>query len=152
MTEPPQPPEAPRDGPSSGLHLHRRDDSGLRPDDVLTGSGAPPAPVPGPSVALGAPSGVSDVDHAARVIAALRPGFRRCYNRALQTDPSMTGAFALEAKIGPTGEVAAVTVTGKKGIPAELVMCLASVFRAAQFTAPQGGAATLSMPFNIDTQ
>ncbi len=152
VREPPHPSEPERDGPSVGLRLHHRDTSGLRPSDLVTGTGAPPVPVPGSLVELGAVSGVSNLDNAARVIAGLRPGFRRCYQRALQTDPTMTGAFALEAKVGRGGEVEGVAVRGVKGISAELAACLTTVIRRAQFTAPQGGTATLTVPFTITRQ
>jgi hypothetical protein len=147
--EPPAPAEPASDGPPIGLHLHRRDESGLRPDDVVSGSGAPPAPLPGPSVELGEVSGVSDAAQAARVIATLRSGFRRCYSRALQADPAMTGAFTLEAKVGPGGDVVGVTVKGPKGTPTALTACLEAVFRRAQLAPPPGGAATLVVPINI---
>jgi hypothetical protein len=150
--EPPQA-EPPRDGPSAALHLHRRDLGGLRPDDLMVlGSGAPPARVPGPSVEMGPVRGVSDLDDAARVITMLRPGFRRCYNRALKSDPAMAGAFAVAAKIGPGGEVAGVDLKGPKGLAAELVACIAALFDRARFAPPEGGAATVTVPFTITRQ
>jgi hypothetical protein len=145
----PPPPEPEREGPSAGLHLHGRDTSGLQPGDLVHGSGALPAPVPGPSVEMGAPSGVADVSDAVRVVAALRPGFRRCYARALDADAAMIGGFTVEAKLGPKGDVVGVIVKGTKGIPSELATCLTAVFQRARFAAPQGSAATLMVPFNL---
>jgi hypothetical protein len=143
-------PDALDGGAHAGLNLHAQHAPTVS-DDGLTalGSGTPPAWPRGPSLELGLAKTVPAVTGVERVIASLRPAFRRCYARALQRDPNLAGAVAIEAKLGPKGEVVGVKASGTKGLPAELLSCISAALRAASFDAPPGGSATLTMPFNL---
>jgi hypothetical protein len=86
---------------------------------------------------------------AERVVALLRVGFKACYKRALDQDPTMSGTAGLDMKVGPGGDVTGVSVSGSKGLSPALVACLSGVARRAQFSRPEGGSATLSIPFTV---
>jgi Ca-activated chloride channel family protein len=104
---------------------------------------------PRSNVTLGAPvvSGGS-IANAARVLAALRPGFRACHQRSLNEDPSAAGAARLMLKVSATGSVSAVTFTPTGNLPASLGACVAARARTAAFEAPAGGA-TVIVPLSF---
>jgi hypothetical protein len=137
-------------GAHAGLNLHAQRAPAV-PDDGLTalGSGTPPAWPRGPTVEFGPAKTFPPVSGVERVIAGLRPAFRRCYARALQRDPNVAGPVTLEAKLGPKGEIVGVKTNGAKGLPAELLSCISAALTAASFGAPPGGSATLTMPLNL---
>jgi hypothetical protein len=90
------------------------------------------------------------ISNAERVVAGLRAGFRRCYSTALQRDPNVSGTAGLDMKVSPNGEVTGVSVTGKQGLPADLVKCLSGAAKRAQFAPPAGGGtATIIVPFTM---
>ncbi len=86
---------------------------------------------------------VPDVD---RVVAGLRPAFRRCYQNGLTHDASQAGRVVLTARVSPNGEVGSVEVTSNTGLSADVGSCLARALRGAQFTAPGGTGSTLVVP------
>jgi hypothetical protein len=137
----------------AGLDLHSRIAPPV-PEAGLTklGSGTPPQWPKGPSVDFGTVLSSVPISGAERVVAMLRPGFRRCYASALNGDPNLSGAFGLEAKLGPGGETVGVKPTGAKGLPPELLKCLSAVLHTAQFAPPPAGGATLMLPFTMTTQ
>lgn len=98
---------------------------------------------------MAAPYGMTEV---ARVVAGVQSGFRRCFNRSLREDPNTSGVIALEVKVGPDGEVTAVTAQSAKGISPSLVLCLSLTMRQARFPPPPSGSATLGIPFTIARQ
>lgn len=86
------------------------------------------------------------VSNADRVIAGLRPKFRKCYTDGLANDSSQQGALMVRVKIAPTGEVASVTVTSNTGLSADVASCVAKKVQNAQFDAPGGTGSTLDVP------
>jgi hypothetical protein len=90
------------------------------------------------------------VVNAQAVVAGMRAGFRRCYNRALQSDPAMKGKLSLTAIIGPSGEVMSVSVSRDKGIGGDVISCVTARVRNAQFAPPTSGSATLTIPIDFD--
>jgi hypothetical protein len=136
----------------AGLNLHslRAPDA---PDEGLAklGSGTPPAWPRGPSVDFGQPRLSAPVSNAERVVSAMRSGFKRCYARALNGDPNLSGAVSLEATLGARGEITGVKATGKD-LPPDLLKCISSVVHAAQFAPPEGGSATLTLPITMTRQ
>jgi hypothetical protein len=112
------------------------------------GTGSSPSHPKGPSgrVALGSiqVSGGA-VANATSVSAGMSPGFRRCYNRGLQTDPTMSGSVQLEAAIGPNGEVQSVVPKDAKGLSTGVLACVTARVSAAQFAPPDGGSAKITV-------
>jgi hypothetical protein len=90
------------------------------------------------------------VANATVVVAGMRAGFRRCYNRGLKADPTMKGSVMLTASIGPNGEVLSVSPSGVRGIDKDVVSCMAARVASAQFSPPDpGGTPTLTIPVTL---
>jgi TPR repeat protein len=90
-----------------------------------------------------ATSPVSDMD---RVIAGLRARMRNCYQRGLESDPSMVGKLVLNAKIAANGEVSSCDVASNSGLSPATASCAAGVVKRAMFAPPSGGSATIQIP------
>lgn len=79
------------------------------------------------------------VSDAARVVAAMRAGFRACYRRGQNENPDIEGKIALSIKVGPTGQVSSVTATTSGNLPSSVVDCVKARATSANFAPPQGG-------------
>ena len=91
------------------------------------------------------------VGNASRVVAGMRAGFRACYQRGLSENPDAAGAITLTIRVGPGGEVQ--SVGGSSGsLPASVVACVKARAQAAQFDAPEGGSAVISVPVTFVKQ
>jgi hypothetical protein len=89
------------------------------------------------------------VANAGAVVAGMAAGFRRCFRRGLQEDPTMKGTVRITAKIGKNGEVLAVTPSGGGTLSTTVVNCVAARVATAQFSPPEGGLATLVIPVSM---
>lgn len=92
---------------------------------------------------------ISDAD---RVVAGLRGRFRSCYQKGLNSDPSMSGKVVIAAKVGPNGEVSSANVSSNTGLSPGVASCIANVVKRATFSAPGGGGSTLSIPVTFVQQ
>ncbi len=91
------------------------------------------------------------VGNASRVVAGMRAGFRACYQRGLSENPDAAGSITLTIRVGPGGEVQGVG--GSSGsLPASVVACVKARAQAAQFDAPEGGSAVISVPVTFVKQ
>lgn len=110
--------------------------------------------VEGPKGSASVSSSVSagTVDNASRVVSGMRPGFRRCYQRALEQNPDISGSIRLTLRIGPGGEVSGVTVSQTGNLPADVVACVRSRAQASQFSPPDGGSAVVEVPVTFVKQ
>ncbi len=97
------------------------------------------------------PSG-GTVANANAVVAGARAGFRACYKRAMDEDPTMHGSVRVTLKVGPNGEVSSASAAGASGLSSSLVNCLVGRVRGLQFDPPQGGGATLVIPMGFEVQ
>ncbi|MDI1430477.1 AgmX/PglI C-terminal domain-containing protein [Polyangium sorediatum] len=93
-----------------------------------------------------------NVANASSVVAGMAAGFRRCYNRGLQADPTMKGSVRITAKIGPNGEVLSASPSGGGGLSGEVVSCVVARVQSAQFSPPEGGGATVVIPVSFVSQ
>jgi hypothetical protein len=120
----------------------RADDSG-----VATGPRKPvaTASVAPPEVSTG------NVPDAGRVVGGLKGQLKACYRRALDEDPTMRGTVRVTAKIGSNGEVSSVQAA-PSGLSSGMVACVSRVVRGAQFGAPEGGGAMVSIPMTFIPQ
>jgi hypothetical protein len=91
------------------------------------------------------PTGSGDDIGAPRVVAGLRGGFRACYNRGLDTNPSMSGKVTLIARVGPNGEVASTDSADNVGLSGAVVSCLLKKLATAQFD-PGHGTTSVRVP------
>src|SRR5262249_53335804 len=89
------------------------------------------------------------VPDALAVIHSMRAGFRRCYRKGLQGDPTMKGSLMIAATLGPAGEVLSVSPTRAVGLSGNVIACVAARFSAAQFTPPAAGGAKLTVPLTF---
>jgi hypothetical protein len=92
------------------------------------------------------------IPNAGAVIASLRAGFRRCYERALAESPDTEGRIALSLKVGPGGEVQSVTATPQGNLSSQVVGCIRARAQSAQFDPPQGGLAVVQVPVSLVRQ
>ncbi len=92
------------------------------------------------------------VADANRVVAGMRGGFRACYRRGLDEDPNMRGSVRIVANIGSNGEVRSVQAAGAAGLSAGVVACVKNRVASAQFSAPDGGSATVVIPVGFEHQ
>lgn len=92
------------------------------------------------------------VSNATRVVAGMRAGFRNCYNRGLAENPDAQGSIRLTIRVGPGGEVQGVTAVPSGNLSPTVVSCVQARAQAAQFDAPEGGAAVISVPVTFVKQ
>ena len=119
----------------------------------LAGIGATTVTGPVVGVTLGAVqvmgSSISSVD---RITAGMVPGFRRCLNRAVQTDPTSvkTGSkLVVKATVDKAGTVTSATATGVTDIPAIAVACITRRVSMATFAPPDSGASQVQIPISV---
>lgn len=157
-----------RYGATAGLDLGGSNGAPLRPGEIprgpipgdpgrlspVTAGSAVTVKLPPGNVAVPGPTQTGgNVPNAAAVVAAMTPGFRRCYNNGLnREDPTMKGSVRITAKIGPNGEVLSASASGSGNISASVVGCMRNRVASAQFAAPEGGGATLIIPVSVFTQ
>jgi hypothetical protein len=118
------------------------------------GSGAG-TKVSGPKAAMpGVSSSVAGgaISNAARVIAAMRPAFRACFQKGLDQNPDAQGSIRLAIKVGPGGEVSGVSATPSGNLPPGVVDCVTARAKRAQFDAPEGGASVVNVPVTFVKQ
>lgn len=92
------------------------------------------------------------VSGAAGVVAAMRAGFRRCYQRGLEQNPDISGRINLTIQVGPGGNVSSVSGGPSGNIPGSVVECVKARARAAQFSPPDGGSAAINVPISFVKQ
>jgi hypothetical protein len=153
-------------GPIGGLSLASGPGGVVRPG-ALRGAGLPgnieqgaPAGAgssaevrrPIPNASISPPLITGDVPNAPRIIAGLRGGFRACYRRGLDVDPTMQGSVRVTAKIGPNGEVLSATPSAIVGLSSGVVSCVVGRIAGARFDAPVGGFAILVIPISFVRQ
>jgi len=92
------------------------------------------------------------ITNAARVIAAMRPAFRACFQKGLDQNPDSQGSIRLAIKVGPGGEVSGVTATPSGNLPPGVVDCVTTRAKRAQFDPPEGGASVVNVPVTFVKQ
>ena len=118
-----------------------------------TGTGTS-AEVSGPvgNASVSSSVAAGSVSNAASVVAAMRAGFRRCYQRGLEQNPDIAGSIRLTISVGPGGEVSSVGGGPTGNIPTSVVDCVKGRARAAQFAPPDGGSAVINVPISFVKQ
>lgn len=101
---------------------------------------------------IGGTSASVPVSGADRVVAGLRPKFKRCYEAGLAQDPGMSGKVVISAKIGPNGEVSGADVASNSGLSPSVAACIAGHVKRATFDAPGGTGSTLNIPVTFVQQ
>ncbi|MFT3768305.1 MAG: AgmX/PglI C-terminal domain-containing protein [Minicystis sp.] len=94
------------------------------------------------------PSVSGNVPDAGRVVAGMRGALRACYKHALDEDPNMRGSVRVTVSVAPNGEVKSAQAANN-GLSSSMIACVTRVVRGAQFSAPEGGGATLVIPMSF---
>lgn len=89
-----------------------------------------------------------DRDAISRAMGTYSGQVRRCYDRRLKRVPTLRDRIELRITIGTDGTVTNAALRGD-GHDAEVADCVLTVARRWTFQAPQGGAITVSVPFNF---
>lgn len=92
-----------------------------------------------------------NVANAARVVAALRDGFRACYQAALGEQRGVAGSIRLRMRVAADGSVSDVE-GDRSGLPQSLVDCVFSRAHRAKFEPPAGGHAVIVVPLKFVEQ
>lgn len=139
------PPQAPVASPPTAAMPMDPPPIAVQAPALPTATAAPPAPIAiATAPAPAAPPGGS-VSNAQAVVAAMAPGFRRCYVDGLNADPKLSGKTRITAKIGPDGAVVSVTPS-TTALNDKVMACVVATVRAARFSPPDGGGATVVIP------
>lgn len=145
-------------GGVAGLSLGGGSAGGLA--GIGTGSAGAPGSitVKGPVVAVA----IGDVqvkggkvDNARPIVAGMAAGFRRCLNRALQSDPTSvkTGSrLVVKAVLDKAGAVTSSTATAVSGIPAAATTCMTQRVASAQFAPPDSMPSRIEIPVTVQVQ
>ena len=83
------------------------------------------------------------------VIMAMRGDLRRCYTRALKSDPNMRAALRLTIEVAPDGSVTKVTPHSTPPIASDFEQCLVAAASKVAFDPPGGSGATFELPINL---
>jgi TonB family protein len=86
--------------------------------------------------------------NAARVVAAMRPDFKACYQAALAEDRNVEGSVRILIKVAADGSVSNVTPT-PRSLPQGVVDCVLRRAYQAKFDPPEGGAAVIAVPITF---
>src|SRR5690606_32688052 len=92
------------------------------------------------------------VSNASQVVARMKAGFRACYTRGLADNPDIQGRVTLTLRVGPGGEVTAVSASASGNLPSSVVSCIKSRASAGRFAPPEGGAAAVTVPVVLVAQ
>lgn len=93
-------------------------------------------------------TGTAEIPNAERVIAGMRPGFRRCYNKGLGEDPSMKGSMVIAIRIAANGDVTSASKVGGSGLSPAVESCILARVHVTTFDAtPSGGSIRVPITF-----
>jgi hypothetical protein len=105
-------------------------------------------PPSGSAASEGIPLVKGAVPGSADTIAAMQPGFDKCYKDALKKDPKTEGRTRLVVKVGTDAAILSVTPTMVDGLSDSVVACLVGVAQKAEFQRPVG-VGTVLIPIDL---
>jgi hypothetical protein len=100
-------------------------------------------------VTLGSIAMTGPIANGDAAVARLRPGFRACYNKGLQGDPTMAGKLVVDIKVEPNGDVSGATRTSGAGLSPEVEQCVLRKSRNGAFDAPGPPGVTVHLPLTF---
>ncbi|HUQ05121.1 MAG TPA: AgmX/PglI C-terminal domain-containing protein [Kofleriaceae bacterium] len=113
------------------------------------GNGYGPGVHDAPSVSIGQPAAVGDLDKAIirRYIKRNIPKITYCYEKQLLVKPKLEGTVTAQFFISPSGAVAS---SNASGVDVEVASCVAAVIKSIEFPKPKGGGGVqVNYPFNF---
>ncbi len=93
-------------------------------------------------------SGSIPVSAVRRVVAEQRRQVRNCYERALKRDSTLQGSVNVRVKVGSSGRVEGVRVSGSLR-DREVFSCVRTLANQWSFPNPEGGCAVVAAPFSL---
>ncbi len=107
----------------------------------MTGKGVP-------TVRIGQPNVAGDLDKAIirRYIKRHVNELSYCYEKQLQTKPTLSGTVSAQFTIGSDGNVSASTASG---VDPEVARCFADLIHTIEFPRPKSGTVVVSYPFTV---
>jgi hypothetical protein len=108
--------------------------------------------MPKGEIQIGKATSLASIDNLEATVNKLKPGYRQCYNKGLEQDPSMAGRAVFVANVGPNGEVTSVDVRENSGLSDFVLDCIKKKIRNAEFAPPGGGGAPVQLPVNFIKQ
>jgi len=82
-----------------------------------------------------------------KIVRRNRRAIRRCYEKALKTNPGLKGKIAVTFMINARGRVQMVEISDDTMKNAKVATCIKSVVRRWRFPKPEGGPASVTLPF-----
>ncbi|MBR4489411.1 AgmX/PglI C-terminal domain-containing protein [bacterium] len=109
--------------------------------------GVPERPTP----SLREPDG-ANIDSAGvtKVINVSKAAIKRCYDKALTSNPMLKGKMSVKITINEQGRVSNTEVVDDSLKDAEVAKCVKGVIGRLRFPKPAGGSATVTFPFAFD--
>ena len=110
-------------------------------------------PVPGsPAPALNREQASSNIDSAGvtKVINVSRAAIKRCYDKALMSNPQLKGKLSVKIVINQQGRVDSAEIVDDSLHDAEVSKCVRGVISRLRFPKPADGTATVTFPFAFD--
>jgi hypothetical protein len=98
------------------------------------------------------PIGNVPVRNVEAVVAMMRPSFRSCYNKGIQTQPDMQGKVVFRVRLAPNGEVTAVDEIDGAGLSDGVKACTAKVIWRGNFDGPGRTGSKFDLPISFITQ
>jgi outer membrane biosynthesis protein TonB len=155
-TSPATQPDANADAPRVAIYDHG---SGRSAASFPDSPAAAPTPTPAPASAppatqlQPAPAAASsaakpqpgNVSNAAHVVAAMRAGFRACYQAGLVENRDMAGSIRVTIRVGANGSVTDAQGNAQ-GLSPSVVECVLSRAREGKFDPPEGRSAVIAVP------
>jgi hypothetical protein len=128
-----------------GARASRASSSRVERDEALVREAVARA---GAASSMGASSSRAQSQAVEHAIRKLKPGFRQCFNKGLEEDPSMSGRALFVANVEANGEVSSVDVRENSGLGDIVLDCIRRKVRNAEFPAgPAGQAIRLPVSF-----
>jgi len=95
---------------------------------------------------------VSNVDSAgiSKVIIVSRAAIKKCYDKALTSNPTLKGKLSVKININEQGRVDSTEIVEDSLHDAEVATCVKDVIDGLRFPKPAGGSASVTFPFAFD--
>ena len=106
------------------------------------------AAIGGGGMTITGPGKISDAD-IEKTLSKYLEKFQRCYEKALLSDPSISGEVQMRWTIGTSGHVSEAQVVRSEMNKKPLHDCLTKELGKIVFPAPKGGPATVKKPFRF---
>jgi TonB family protein len=93
--------------------------------------------------------GTVDQDNLQRTLRRKRADIERCYERALAGDPELAGRILIEFTIGSDGRVSSASLR-ENSVGSSVGSCIEGRVRRWRFDPPEGGSATVRVPYILE--